>query len=168
MLYQTTLMDHSWFFTFDKDHTCGILPVWFAQWWFHFGLIPDVIPLNLIESFEFFKTCFKVDTYSSNFPSILYFTKQYRLPWIVKWQYVIVGNHLERHWYVKWWDKFAVDPIISRVKQMIQAPKAQNVPLPPIVPKLITPDDIGQSSNKVLPAANSPTSSSSMTKKEKK
>jgi hypothetical protein len=109
-------MDHSWFITFDKDHSCGILPVWFAQWRSHYGLIPDVLPLNLIESFELFKTCFKVDTYGSNFPPILHFAKQYRLPWIIKWQYVIVGNRLERHWYVKWWDKFAVDPIIYKVK----------------------------------------------------
>jgi hypothetical protein len=125
----------------------------------------------LIESFELFKTCFKVDTYGSNFPQILHFAKQYKLPWIVKWQYVIVGNHLERHWYVKWWDKFDVDPIISKIKQRIQAPKAQNLPLPSIVPpKLITPSDIGQTPNKVLPTATiSPTSSSSsMTKKEKK
>ena len=51
---------------------------------------------------------------------------------------------------------------------MIQALKAHNVPLPSIVPKLITPDDIGQTLNKVLLAANSLTSYSSMTKKEKK
>jgi hypothetical protein len=55
-LYQISLMDHSWFISFDKDHTCGILPVWFSYWWSHFGLIPDVLPLNLIESFELFKT----------------------------------------------------------------------------------------------------------------
>ena len=131
-------------------------------------MIPDVLPLNLIESFELFKTVFKVDTYGSNFPPILHFTKQYRLPWIVKWQYVIVGNRLERHWYVKWWDKFASDPIIGRVKQLIQAPGAQNVPLPSIVPKLITPDDIGQTPKKALPNADSPTLSSTMTKKDKK
>ena len=168
MLYQTAVMDHSWFITFDKEHTCGILPVWFSQWWSRFGLIPDVLPLNLIESFELFKTVFKVDAYGSNFPHILHFTKQYRLPWIVKWQYVIVGNRLERHWYVKWWDKFAADPIIGRVKQLIQAPGAQNVPLPSIVPKLITPDDIGHSSKMALPNVDSPTSSSTLSKKEKK
>jgi hypothetical protein len=170
-LYQTNLMDHSWFISFDKDHSCGILPVWFANWWSHFGLIPDILPLNLIESFELFKTCFKVDTYGSKFPHILHFAKMYRLPWIIKWQYVIVGDRLERHWYVKWWDKFAVDIIISKVKLLIQAPRAQSVPLPSIVPpKLLTPEDIGKTPNKALSAvAASPTSSSaSMTKKEKK
>ena len=86
----------------------------------------------------------------------------------MKWQYVIVGNRLERHWYVKWWDKFASDPIIGRVKQLIQAPGAQNVPLPSIVPKLITPDDIGHTPKKALPNVDSPTSSSTLSKKEKK
>jgi hypothetical protein len=136
-LYQTAIMDHSWFITFDNDHTCGIVPIWFSKWWSHFGLIPDVLPLALVESFELFKNCFKVDAYGSKFPPMLHFVKQYRLPWIIKWQYVIVGDNLERHWYVKWWDKFAFDPIIKRVKQMIQAPNAQNMPLPSIVPPKI-------------------------------
>jgi hypothetical protein len=79
------------------------------------------------------------------FPPILHFAKMYRLPWIIKWQYVIVGNRLERHWYVKWWDKFVVDIIIGKVKLLIQAPRAQSVPLPSIVPpKLLTPGDIGK------------------------
>jgi hypothetical protein len=79
-LYQTANMDHSWFINFDKEHFRGILPLWFSKWWSHFGLIPDVLPLCLIESFELFKTCFKVDTYGSKFPHILHFVKQYRLP----------------------------------------------------------------------------------------
>jgi hypothetical protein len=45
-------MDHSWFITFDKDHTCGIIPTWFFKWWNKFGLIPDVLPLSLVESYE--------------------------------------------------------------------------------------------------------------------
>jgi hypothetical protein len=104
---------------------------------------------------------------------MLHFVKQYRLPWIIRWQYVIVGDNLERHWYVKWWDKFAFDPIIMRVKQMIQAPKAQSLPLPFIVqPKLITPGDIGQTPARVKPASPYSSSSSkgmsSKSKKEKK
>ena len=51
---------------------------------------------------------------------------------------------------------------------MIQAPGAQNVPLPSIVPKLITPDDIGHTPKKALPNVDSPTSSSTMSKKDKK
>ena len=123
-LYQTANMDHSWFINFDKEFVGGILPLWFSKWWSRFGLIPDVLPLCLIESFELFKTCFKVDAYGFKFPHILHFVKQYRLPWNLKWQYVIVDDNLGRHWYVKWWDKFSFDPIIKRVKLMIQAPSA--------------------------------------------
>jgi hypothetical protein len=113
-LFQTTVMDHSWFISFDKDHTCRILPVWFSEWW-SFGLIPNILPLNLIENFDLFRTAFKVDSYGAKFPHILHFAKHYRLPWIIKWQYVIVGDRLERHWDVKWRDKFVTDLIIKKV-----------------------------------------------------
>jgi hypothetical protein len=99
---QTANMDHSWFISFDQEHFGGILPLWFARWWSHFSLIPNVLPLGLIESFELFKTCFKTDSYGSKFPHILHFVKQFRLPWILRWQYVILEDKLERHWYVKW------------------------------------------------------------------
>jgi hypothetical protein len=116
-------------------------------------LIPDILPLNLIESFELFKACFKVDAYGSKFSPILHFVKMYRLSWIIKWQYVIVGDRLERHWFIKWWDKFAVDIIINKVKLLIQAPRAQSVPLPSIVsPKLLTPEEIGKTPDKALSA----------------
>jgi hypothetical protein len=70
---------------------------------------------------------------------------------------------------VKWWDKFSIDPIIKRVKQMIQAPKAQNLPLPSIVStKLITPDDIGKTSDKVMPVKESLAASSSSKKQSSK
>jgi hypothetical protein len=168
-LYQSANMDHSWFINFDKEFVGGIFPLWFSKWWSHFSLIPDVLPLGLVESFELFKTCFKIDAYGSKFPHMLHFVKQYRLPWILKWQYVIVGDNLERHWYIKWCDKFFVDPIIRRVKQMIQAPNAQNLPLPSIVsPKLITPDNIGNTPNKVMPAKESPVTSSSSKKQSSK
>jgi hypothetical protein len=173
-LYQSANMDHSWFINFDKYFIGGILPLWFSKWWSHFGLIPYILSLGLIESFELFKSCFKVDTYGAKFPYIFHFVKQYRLPWILQWQYVIVGDNLERHWYVKWWDKFSFEPIIKRVKQLIQAPNAQNLPLPSIVsPKLIT-SDIGKTPDKVMPDIESPTTSSpskkhsSKNKKKKK
>jgi hypothetical protein len=158
-------MDHSWFISFDREHFGGILPLWFARWW----LIPDALPLGLIESFELFKTSFKTDSYGSKFPHILHFVKQFRLPWILRWQYVIVEDKFERHWYVKWWDKFSIDLIIKKVKLMIQAPKAQNLPLPFIVsPKLITPDNIGKTPNKVTPSKDSPAASSSSKKQSSK
>jgi hypothetical protein len=67
----------------------------------------------------------------------------------------------------KWCDKFAIDIIIGKVKLLIQAPRAQSVPPPTIIPPKL---DFGKTPDKALSAvAASPTSSSaSMTKKEKK
>jgi hypothetical protein len=101
-LYQTPNCDHSWFVTFNKDYFGGILPLWFCRWWMYFGLIPDILPLKLVESFTLFKDHFKTDAYGSKFPLILHFVKKYKIPWILKWQYVIVEDKLERHWYNKW------------------------------------------------------------------
>ena len=144
-LYQSANMDHSWFISFDCENSGGILPLWFVKWWFRFGLLLEVLPLQLIESFNLFKSCFKVDKYGLKFPLILHFTKQFKLPWILRWQNVIVGDFVERHWCVKWWDKFNFNPIFQKVKLMIQAHKAQNLPLPSIIPpKLLTPNDVSQ------------------------
>jgi hypothetical protein len=162
-------MDHSWFISFNRENSEGILPLWFVKWWSHFGLIPEVLPLQLIESFNLFKNCFKVDKYGSKFPHILHFTKQFKLPWILRWQYVIVGDVVERHWYVKWWDKFNFDPIIQKVKLTIQAPKAQNLPLPLVIsPKLITPNDVSQPQIDAAPSNVSLTGSSSSKKQSSK
>jgi hypothetical protein len=163
-LYQTALMDHSWFIAFDKNFT-RILPVWFAHWWSHYGLIPDVLPLNFVGTFDLFKSCYKVDAYGSNFPIIFHFAKMFKISWILKWQYVIVGNRVERHWFCKWWDKFPqMNFIIEEVRRMAQAPKAQNVPLP----STIAPKPIGNAPTKALPASSSASSSTSLSKKERK
>jgi hypothetical protein len=82
-LYQTALMDHSWFIAFDKNFT-RVLPVWFAHWWSHYGLIPDVLPLNFVGTFDLFKSCYKVDAYGSNFPIIFHFAKMFKISWILK------------------------------------------------------------------------------------
>ena len=52
------------------------------------------------------------------------FAKKYKIPWILKWQYVIVGDKLERRWYIKWWDKFFIDNIVKNVKEFTYTPKA--------------------------------------------
>jgi hypothetical protein len=130
----------------------------------HFGLIPDILPLKLVESFTLFKDRFKTDAYGSKFPPILHFVKRYKIPWILKWQYVIVEDKLERHWYIKWWNKFSIDNIVKNVNELAHAPKALNLPsnttqnlpsntaqnlpfntaqnlLPNAPPTLLTPDD---------------------------
>ena len=79
---------------------------------------------------------------------------------------------MERHWYVKWWDKFNFNPINQKVKLLIQAPKAQNLPLPSIIPpKLLTPNDVSQPQIEAAPSNVSPAdsfSSKQQSSKEKK
>jgi hypothetical protein len=127
-LYQTPNFDHSWFVTFDRDNFGGILPLWFFRWWMHFGLILDILPLKLVESFTLFTDHFKTNAYGSKFSPILYFAKKYKIPWILKRQYVIVEDKLERHWYIKWWDKFYIDNIVKNVNDLAHAPKTLNLP----------------------------------------
>ena len=72
---------------------------------------------------------FKTDTFGSKFPPTLHFVRKFKIPWILKWQYVIVEDKLKRHWYVKWWDKCPqIDTIIQNVKELVQAPRAQIYP----------------------------------------
>jgi hypothetical protein len=98
-LYETPKFDHSWFVNFDQNNFEGILLLWFSRWWRDFGLIPEIFPLKLIESFNIFKDNFKTDAYDSKFPFILHFVKKFKISWILKWQYVIVKDKLVRHWY---------------------------------------------------------------------
>jgi hypothetical protein len=79
-LYQTSNFDHSWFVTFDQDNFGGILLLWFSRWWMHFELIPNILPLKLIESFTLFKDHFKTDVYGSKFLLIIHFVKKYKIP----------------------------------------------------------------------------------------
>jgi hypothetical protein len=96
-LSQTPKFDHSWFINFDRNNFGRILPLWFSRWWMHFGLILEIFPFKFLEAFNIFKAHFKTDTYGSKFPSMLHFVKRFKIPWILKWQYVIVGDRLERH-----------------------------------------------------------------------
>jgi hypothetical protein len=154
----------------------------------HFGLIPDILLLKLVESFTLFKNHFKTDAYGSKFPPILHFLKKYKIPLILKWQYVIVENKLERHWYIKWWDKFSIDNIVKNVNDLAHAPKALNLPsnttqnlpsnttqnlLPNAPPTLLTPDDfllVKEASpiSKVSPPTSSSSKKTSLSKKKKK
>jgi hypothetical protein len=125
MLFQTPKFDHSCFINFDNDFS-GILPIWFSRWWMHFGLIQEILPLKLVEAFSPFKYHFKTDNYGSKFPPILHFVKNYKIPWILKWQYIIMDDKVQRHWYVKWWDKYPqTDAIVNNAKVLAQTPKDQ-------------------------------------------
>jgi hypothetical protein len=101
----------------------------------HFGLILEILPLKLVKAFSTL-----TNNYGSKFPPILHFVKKYKIPWILKWQYVIMDDKIERHWYVKWWDKYPqIDATINNIKFLSQTPKDQNLP-PITAPLLLTPN----------------------------
>jgi hypothetical protein len=104
-----------------------------------FGLIPKILPLKLIEAFNSFKTHFKTNDYGSKFPPILHFVRKFKIPWILKRQYVIMDDKVERHWNVKWWYKYPqVETIVNNVKELAQASRAQTL-IPNASPLLLTP-----------------------------
>ena len=78
MLHQNENMSHSWFVNFDKDFNSN-LPLWFIRWWTHFGSIVEIFPEQLMNSFTYFKTVFKVDSYGAKFPPLLHFIKKYKV-----------------------------------------------------------------------------------------
>ena len=106
MLYQDATMTHSRFVNFDKKFSYQLL-LWFIRWWTQFGSIIDIFPGPLTGSFKYFTTSYKTNPHGAKFPATLHFVKKYKVPWILKWQYVKEGDVLTRQWFVKWWDKFS-------------------------------------------------------------
>ena len=78
-----------------------------------------------MNSLTYFKSMFRVDPYGAKFPPLLHFIKKYKVPWILKWQYVKEGDTLTRCWYVNWWDKFPhTQSIINNVTRDFSSPSA--------------------------------------------
>ena len=124
MLLQYEYMSHSWFVNFDKNFNFD-LPLWLTHWWTQFGSTVEIFPDSLMNSFTYFKTVFKVDSYGAKFPPLLHFIKKYKVPWILKWQYEKEGDVLTCHQYVKWWDKFPhTQSIINNVTREFSSPSA--------------------------------------------
>ena len=124
MLHQNEYMFHSWFVNFDKDFNYDF-PLQFICWWTQFGSIVEIFPKPLMNSFTYFKSVFKVDSYGAKFPPLLHFIEKYKVPQILKWQYDKEGDVLIRRWYVKWWDKFPhTQSIISNVTREFPTPSA--------------------------------------------
>lgn len=107
MLHQDNNMSHSWFISFYKNFVDTQLPLWFSRWRTQFGTIIEIFPRPLAGSFKYFSTVFKNGSHGAKFPAILHFVKKYKVPWILKWQYVKEGDVLTRQWFVKWWEKFS-------------------------------------------------------------
>ena len=117
-------MSHSWFVNFDKDFSSE-LPLSFIRWWTQFGFTTKIFPIQLKDSFTYFTSVFKVDSYGTKFPPLLHFIKKYKVPWILKWQYDMDGDFLTCRWYVKWWDKFPhIQAIVNIVTREFPSPNA--------------------------------------------
>ena len=105
MLHQNENISHSWFVNFDKDFDIEF-PLWFIRWWSQFGSTVEIFLVPLKDSFQNFTLRFRIDAHGAKFTPLLNFTKKYKVPWILKWQYAKEGDVLTHCWYVKWWDKF--------------------------------------------------------------
>jgi hypothetical protein len=140
MLYQNSANNHSWFINFDKKFT-GILPLWFSKWWGQFGVISDIFPLQLAKAFGTFRDHYNTDAYGKKFPTIMHFAIKFKISWILKWNYVKNGDVIDRHWFVKWWDKFPqTDAIIQTVYKDFSKktlPKKSTHPAVPVAVPLI-------------------------------
>nr|ABA98697.1 expressed protein [Oryza sativa Japonica Group] len=112
LLVQNSQMKHSWFIRFKEG--CEEIPLWFfSNWWLKAGAIPEILPQEII----------KVITQESKkdlkeYPFILMqFCAETGMPWILKWDLNIQRMEfpatLKRNYYARWWDKFAITPIIE-------------------------------------------------------
>ena len=79
----------------------------------------------------------------------------------------IMDNKVERHCYVKWWDKYPqTDAIVNNIKILAQTPKVQN--LPPIsAPLLLTPSVFLPPPKETIVATSSGSSKKNSSKKKK-
>ena len=124
MLHQNENMSHSWFVNFDKDFNSEF-PLWFIRWWSQFGSTIEIFPTPLKDSFQNFTLRFRIDAHGAKFTPLLHFTKIYKVPWILKWQYAKEGDVLTRCWYVKYQDKFPhTQSIINNIIREFPSPSA--------------------------------------------
>ncbi|KAI5663559.1 hypothetical protein M9H77_22882 [Catharanthus roseus] len=103
--------DHSWFFIFHQ-HCRKDFPIWFHEWWIHFGSLPDILPL--IPKLGFQTWVKKMTGPAYAIP--LHFYADLRVPWIFCWSYQIKPVYskdfplsLIREFKIKWWTGYSVD-----------------------------------------------------------
>jgi len=179
MLYQNSTNNHSWFINFDKKFS-GILPLWFSKWWGQFGAIPDILPLQLAKAFGTFRDYYNTDAYGKKFPAIMHFVIKFKISWILKWNYVKNGDIIDRHWFVKWWDKYPqTDAIVQTVyKDFAKKTPEKGLPAIPVaVPKptelvtpshFLSPPEEKKATDKLSDDKSAASSSSTKDKKKKK
>ncbi|KAI5663555.1 hypothetical protein M9H77_22878 [Catharanthus roseus] len=103
--------DHSWFFIFHQ-HCRKDFPIWFHEWWIHFGSLLDILPP--IPKLGFQTWVKKMTGPAYAIP--LHFYADLRVPWIFCWSYQIKQVYskdfplsLIREFKIKWWTGYSVD-----------------------------------------------------------
>ena len=91
--------------------------MWFLIWFHRHGPIAKILSDKVKESLTHYAAAYKVTKYNSKFPMILLFFAKCKIPWIIKWNYVIEDNILSRHYLIKWWNKFDEDKIVGFVNK---------------------------------------------------
>ncbi|KAG6642331.1 hypothetical protein CIPAW_09G135300 [Carya illinoinensis] len=169
-LLQNPVMQHSWFFNFDKKCKQSF-PLWFQKWWHFFGPINDFFPDSLQQAIKHFtiSSVSKMKGRDILLSPLLHFCAKYKIPWICRWQYAKKDHILIRQYFVKWWDKFLhTNDIISRISVdfplvVPNLKDKQEFPSPTPIQALITYPTIPGSSDQA-----SGTGSKSSSSKQKK
>jgi hypothetical protein len=104
---------------------------------------------------------------------MMHFIIKFKISWILKWFYVKDGDILNRHWFVKWWDKFPqTDTIIQNVYKDFAKKNAASKTTPIATSRIITIGLVSPSLFLLPPEEEKPavvaSPSSSKTKKSKK
>jgi hypothetical protein len=116
-LYQNEDFSHSWFINFDKNFK-GFIPLWFLRWWQVHGPVNEILPEEVQEAMRYFSTVKKLSQQEAQLPITIHFFAQYKVSWILKWQYVLSQNSqicIARQFFVKWWDKFDFSKVQTRL-----------------------------------------------------
>lgn len=116
LYYENETFSHSWFLSFDHKFKSQI-PSWFLRWWSQHGATPELLPSDLSEQVNYFKSVYPTDQHTSKIPTFLLFMAKYKVPWIFKWRYHIQSDILTRQMLVKWWDTYKHQRVIDQVKQ---------------------------------------------------
>jgi len=64
----------------------------------------------------------------------MHFVIKFKIPWILKWNYVKEGDIIDCHWFVKWWDKFPHTDAIIQIVYKDFAKKTPKKSTPPAIP----------------------------------
>ena len=121
-----------------------------------FGSVVEIFLAPLKDSFQNFTLLFKPNAHGAKFTPLLHFIKRYKVPWILKWQYVKEEDVLARFWYVKWWDKFShTDSIIKNVARDFTCPSASPLRITTPMQKAVADAPASSSTKNVKPPVKS-------------